>query len=377
MGYILKKQQIHDQNQLSWLIAWACVFQMLEWMLPTPLPGVRLGLANIMTLLALLQFGLPGALITAVVRVVLSGLLLGTFLTPTFILSFSAALLSALTMGAVGYLQQRKIINCSIWGVSLVGAVCHNLTQLGLVYMLFIHQQALLNLTPWLIISGLLMGSITAYVSAIFLKVGHNKTVNFSALHFRLNRYQKGQSNNNVNSFSSGLLSRLPIKIKLLLSFGIILIALVSRWEILLMLYLILTVLALTNKVNLTAWLKPVWRLKGFILISMILEFIGRDGSYTFFFSHWLSFILRLAVIVSISTLLMKTSKSEEVIRAMSFFSVGMSRIMLRAWYLIPSLLEYSLVFFKKYPWKTFRSKDISMMLAQLYASADNAVLPD
>jgi heptaprenyl diphosphate synthase len=92
---------------ISVLIALASVLQIVESLFPHPLPWLRLGLANIITLTSLVIFGYAIAVQVAVLRTILSSFILGTFLTPGFFLSFSGALMSALVMG--GMCSLRKV----------------------------------------------------------------------------------------------------------------------------------------------------------------------------------------------------------------------------------------------------------------------------
>ena len=75
--------------KIALLISISCVLQISESFIPHPIPGLRLGLANMLTLVALVTLGFRAALEIAVLRTVLSAFIMGTFMSPTFVLSFS------------------------------------------------------------------------------------------------------------------------------------------------------------------------------------------------------------------------------------------------------------------------------------------------
>ncbi len=151
--------------RLSILVACASVLQVAESLLPHPLPGVRLGLANIITVIAMVYIGPGSALQLAVLRTLVSSMILGTFLTPTFVLSFSGGVVSALVMIALYRLSGRGWFSFSLVGVSVGGSVSHILTQVALVYLLFIRSSGVLWLWPWLALSAVVMGVITGLIA--------------------------------------------------------------------------------------------------------------------------------------------------------------------------------------------------------------------
>ncbi len=110
---------------LSALIAVAMILSYIESMIPAfvAVPGVKMGLSNIATVFTLYTLGWPYAIIVSVVRVFLSALLFGNVV--GLIYSVSGAALALLTM-----ILLKKIDKFSTIGVSVVGAVCHNIGQI-------------------------------------------------------------------------------------------------------------------------------------------------------------------------------------------------------------------------------------------------------
>ena len=133
--------------RLSMLVACASVLQVAESLFPHPLPGVRLGLANIITVIAMVYIGPGSAIQLVVLRTLISSMVLGTFLTPTFVLSFSGGVTSALVMVLLYQLSRGGgPFRFSLVGISVGGAVSHILTQVALVYLLFIRSSGVLLL---------------------------------------------------------------------------------------------------------------------------------------------------------------------------------------------------------------------------------------
>jgi heptaprenyl diphosphate synthase len=115
-------------SQIGLLVALGLVLQIIEGTIPPilPLPGAKLGLANLATVIALVTLGPWEALAVNVLRCLLGGLLRGSFIGLT--LSLSAGTAATLVMAALYVLVPRAL---SISGVSIAGAVTHNATQLG------------------------------------------------------------------------------------------------------------------------------------------------------------------------------------------------------------------------------------------------------
>jgi heptaprenyl diphosphate synthase len=151
---------------LAVLVAGASVLQVAESLLPHPLPGVRLGLANVITLVALVQLGPRRAIGLAVLRTLVSSLVLGTFLTPTFVLSFGGGVVSALVMVGGHRFSVRGPLRLSLVGISVLGSVAHIATQVLLVFLLFIPSSGVLWLWPWFGLSAVATGLLTGIVAA-------------------------------------------------------------------------------------------------------------------------------------------------------------------------------------------------------------------
>jgi len=160
--------QLQDKYRIALLSAYALALHGFESLLPTPIPWLRLGLANIITLITLFLYGIRAAIMVTLIRVILSSIFTGTFLGPAFILSLGGGVASTLAMGSVLSIAPRLF---STIGLSLIGALFHNITQLFLAYFLFIQRiEAILLISPLIILIGTVTGTVNGVVSDLVIK---------------------------------------------------------------------------------------------------------------------------------------------------------------------------------------------------------------
>ena len=140
------------------------IFSYVEAIIPFNfgIPGVKLGLANVVSVITLSMFGLIPTILVVICRVVLAGLLFGNMY--SIIYSLAGALLSVFIM-----LLVSKLKIFSIYGISMCGGVFHNLGQL-IVAVFVIDQLKLSYYGPVLIISGLIMGYLIGLISNQVIK---------------------------------------------------------------------------------------------------------------------------------------------------------------------------------------------------------------
>lgn len=151
---------------LGLLVALALALHLLESQIPTPLPWVRPGLANVMTLLALLTLGWRAGALVTLLRVVLGGLLTGGFPGPGFVLSLAGGLAStaamALMAGGVGRLW-------SPIAASATGAVAHGGAQVLVLTGVLLRSGDLPWLLPLVLVPALLSGVATGVLANLVL----------------------------------------------------------------------------------------------------------------------------------------------------------------------------------------------------------------
>jgi heptaprenyl diphosphate synthase len=138
------------------LFALAIVLSYLESLVPTvlPVPGIKLGLSNIVTMYCLFFLNAPAAILLALLKAAFVLITRGGV----------AALLSASGgLCSVGVMLLAKKLRASGGLTSVIGAVTHNLAQLVTEY-LFFKTAVLFYYLPVLVISGVIMGVITAMI---------------------------------------------------------------------------------------------------------------------------------------------------------------------------------------------------------------------
>jgi heptaprenyl diphosphate synthase len=151
---------------LGVLVALALALHLLEAQIPSPLPWVRPGLANLMTLIALLTAGWRAALLVAVLRVAIGSLLLGGFLGPSFALSLAGGIASTLTMALMARGGWRR---WSPLAGSAAGAVAHGGAQVLVLTALLLRSADLPWLLPWVLVPSLVSGVATGLLANLVL----------------------------------------------------------------------------------------------------------------------------------------------------------------------------------------------------------------
>ncbi len=151
-----------SSGELTLLIAAAAVLGVLDGMIPKPLPFMKLGLANVASVLALTRFGYLKTLELNVIRAVAVGLISGMIATPTFLLSISGALASATVMAAVQRLFRNNVSLCGISAAGGVSSLWAQLLAAGLVLHDIPVRGILIPLTIWGIVSGVAVGAAAA-----------------------------------------------------------------------------------------------------------------------------------------------------------------------------------------------------------------------
>ena len=154
--------------KIAILSAFAVVLHAMEAFIPAPLPWLRFGFANIITLVGLSLYGLQAGIMITIIRTFIGGFWRGTILGPPFMLSLGGGLVSTLAMWLT-LICFRKVL--SPIGVSLVGAVAHNFAQLLLAQMLFIkNREVLIAITPVILCIGTVTGTINGFAALLILK---------------------------------------------------------------------------------------------------------------------------------------------------------------------------------------------------------------
>ncbi len=147
------------------LVSFALILSFIETFIPVlSIPGAKLGLANIATLLALYMFDFKTSIIVVLLRIMLAAFMFTHF--TALIYSLSGGIISFLIMYFLIKFAQDKL---SIIGVSIIGAIFHNIAQL-IVAVFILNSINILLLTPYLMFLGIITGIFTGISSKYLLK---------------------------------------------------------------------------------------------------------------------------------------------------------------------------------------------------------------
>lgn len=145
-------------------VALALIFSYVESLIPfhIGIPGVKLGLANLIIVIALYKMSLKEAYLLSVTRIVLAGFIFGNLF--SILYSLAGGLLSLSAMALL-----KKMDGFSIIGVSIAGGVMHNVGQL-IIAMLVVETFSVIYYVPVLLIAGLITGLVIGIAANEMLK---------------------------------------------------------------------------------------------------------------------------------------------------------------------------------------------------------------
>ena len=148
-------------------LALALILSYVESLIPFffGVPGMKLGLPNLVIVMILYCMGTKEAYLISIVRVLLSGFLFGNLFSIGY--SLAGAMLSLTVMMLLKRTGKLKVIT-----VSAIGGICHNIGQL-IVAALVVESYNILYYTPVLLIAGLITGIIIGVISQeMILRLG-------------------------------------------------------------------------------------------------------------------------------------------------------------------------------------------------------------
>jgi len=146
--------------KIAFLVTAGAGLQVMENLIPYPLPGLRVGFASIVTLYAINNLGLRAGFVVALLRPVAAAVAGGWLVTPLFFFSFSGSIASYFAMALIKKLSGKLFSN---YGVSVSGSMAHVAAQLCL-FALFTPPEAVMRLFPFLMGAAVLSGIITGYL---------------------------------------------------------------------------------------------------------------------------------------------------------------------------------------------------------------------
>ncbi|MGL4997963.1 Gx transporter family protein [Cetobacterium sp.] len=153
------------KRYLTTFVLLALYLSLIETLIPKPFPWMKLGLANIASIIALEKFDEKMALEILLLRILIQGMMLGTMFSPSFIISLISG--GASTLLTILLFRYRK--NLSLIAICISGAFIHNLVQLVVVYFLLFRNISIISKSIFIFIWGFLFmgcisGVITGYI---------------------------------------------------------------------------------------------------------------------------------------------------------------------------------------------------------------------
>lgn len=155
-----------DDHRIAKLAALAIGLHLIESIVPSPLPGVKPGIANIITLYVLYRFDFATAAWVSLLRIFAGSFLLGQFLSPTFILSLSGGISSLLILAVAIRLPRLWFGPITL---SILAAFAHIAGQLLVVRLWLIPHAGIAYLIPMFATAALIFGLVNGLITTKLL----------------------------------------------------------------------------------------------------------------------------------------------------------------------------------------------------------------
>lgn len=152
-------------TRLSMLLALSILLSILESFFPFVngyIPGIKLGIANVVTVIVLTIYGGKEAFELAILRVILMGILRTGLFSTTFFFSLVGAFFS---ITAMIFVQKSQL---SIIGISIVGSIFHGIGQI-FVAVFLLKIPSLFYYLPWMVLFSIITGSIIGYFAKLLI----------------------------------------------------------------------------------------------------------------------------------------------------------------------------------------------------------------
>ena len=151
-------------TQCAMLTALALIFSYIEFLVPISigLPGIKLGIANIVIVVAIYKLGGTYGFVINIARILLSALLFGNMFSAIY------ALCGGLVSLAIMLLLKKTNL-FSVVGVSMAGGVFHNVGQI-LMAIILVGSGKVLYYFPVLLLAGMATGIINGFIDTLILR---------------------------------------------------------------------------------------------------------------------------------------------------------------------------------------------------------------
>lgn len=154
-------------TRLSLLLALCIVLNIIESVIPLfngYIPGLKLGLANIVILFILYCYSFKDALYVSLLRVVIVGITRTGLFSVAFFFSLGGAFLSIIMMSLF-----KKLTNLSVIGISIIGSISHSIGQI-IMAIILIKSNLMVMYLPWLLMFSIPTGIITGKIALKMLE---------------------------------------------------------------------------------------------------------------------------------------------------------------------------------------------------------------
>ena len=155
----------NKKNRLVYLASLSLLLSSIEYLIPKPVPFLKLGLANLPLIISLPFLSGPEYFFLAFSKAIMQGIVGGTIISPFFAISLSGTLATALVM----FISFRLLKHTTFVGISVLGALASNGAQL-LMAALLIYGKSILVALPYILALGIITSAILGYISNIFYK---------------------------------------------------------------------------------------------------------------------------------------------------------------------------------------------------------------
>ena len=162
---------------LAIMISIAIVLSIVESMISVTLfiiPGVKLGLANIITLVILYIYGTKEAVLVSIVRIFIVSLIYSGLFTPSSLMSFSGGVIAIIAM-----IIMKKIPVFSILSVSIAGALMHMVGQIGMAIFV-LETPTLIYYLPYMILISIPTGILTGILGKKMIGIYQDQLIRSS-----------------------------------------------------------------------------------------------------------------------------------------------------------------------------------------------------
>lgn len=161
---------VRKLSLIAMLLSIALVLSIIEGRIPFGIPGLKIGLANMVILLAIYYFGFTEAFLIDLARVIIASIATGTFMAMGFFMSLAGAMVSFFIM----YLSYKVFKFFTPVGTSILGAYSHSLAQIH-VGVWYLGSMGIFYYFPLMALVSLITGTFNGFLVEALLE---NKTLN-------------------------------------------------------------------------------------------------------------------------------------------------------------------------------------------------------